>query len=137
MNTQAIEKELMGLERQYWQAIKDGDAKTAGKLSDETCIVTGAQGVGKLTRSQLMEMMGAGSNWTLEEFEISNPVVQMVTDDVAAVAYKVKEKMTVDGKPVTLEAADSSTWVLRDGRWFCAAHTESVAGDPFGRDRAH
>jgi hypothetical protein len=137
MNTQAIEKELLGLERQYWQALKDGDSKTAGKLSAEKCIVTGAQGVGQLTRAQLMEMMDSGkSGWKLESFEISNPIVQVVTDDVAAVAYKVTENMIVDGKPLTLQAAESSTWVRRDGSWVCAVHTESVAGDPFGRDRA-
>jgi hypothetical protein len=41
----------------------------------------------------------------------------------------------VDGKAVTLDAADASTWVRRDGRWRCALHTESIQGDPFGRDR--
>lgn len=135
MNATAIEKELLTLERQYWQAIKDGDAKAAGRLSDETCIVTGAQGVGKLTRTQLMQMMSAGSNWKLEGFEISNPIVQPITDDVVGVAYKVSERLIVDGKPVTLDAAESSTWVRRDDGWVCAVHTESIAGDPFGRDR--
>jgi hypothetical protein len=53
----------------------------------------------------------------------------------AVLAYKVREALTVDGKPVTFEAADASTWVRRDGQWVCALHTESLAGDPFGRDR--
>jgi len=26
--------------------------------------------------------------------------------------------------------------VRRDGRWRCVLHTEALAGDPFGRDRA-
>ena len=56
-------------------------------------------------------------------------------DDVGVVAYKVKEHLTVDGQPLTLEAADSSTWVRRDGEWVCALHTEAIAGDPFGRDK--
>jgi hypothetical protein len=58
-----------------------------------------------------------------------------VTTSRAAVAYQVHEELTVDGKPVTLDAADSSTWVRRDRRWLCALHTEAIAGDPFGRDR--
>jgi len=62
-------------------------------------------------------------------------IARAVTDDVAVVAYKVREQLTVDGKPLTLDAADASTWVRRDGRWLCALHTESIAGDPFGRDR--
>jgi hypothetical protein len=61
--------------------------------------------------------------------------VRAVTDDVAVVAYKVKEQLTVEGKPLTFEAADASTWVRRDGRWMCALHTEAIIGDPFGRDR--
>jgi len=39
------------------------------------------------------------------------------------------------GKPVTLDAADASTWVKKDGRRLCALHTESLIGDPYGRDR--
>lgn len=31
------------------------------------------------------------------------------------------------------EAFDSSVWVHRIGHWVCAVHTESLAGDPFGR----
>ena len=45
------------------------------------------------------------------------------------------EELTVDGKPLQLEAADASVWIKRDGHWRCAVHTESVKGDPFGRDR--
>ena len=53
--------------------------------------------------------------------------VRLLGDDVAIVAYTVREELTVDGKPLTLEAADSSTWVRRDGRWVCALHTEALA----------
>ena len=56
-------------------------------------------------------------------------------DDVAIVAYKVRERLVVDGNPVTLDAADASTWIRRNGHWVCALHTESILGDPFGRDR--
>ena len=52
-----------------------------------------------------------------------------------AVGREVHEELTVDGKPLTLDAADTSTWVRREGRWLCALHTEAIAGDPFGRDR--
>jgi len=29
--------------------------------------------------------------------------------------------------------AASSLWVRRDGGWVCAAHTGTLAGDPYGR----
>lgn len=56
--------------------------------------------------------------------------------DTAVLAYEVHGELTVDGALVTIDAADSSVWVRRGGRWLCALHTESIAGDPFGRDRA-
>jgi hypothetical protein len=58
-----------------------------------------------------------------------------ITNDVAVVAYKIREDLTVEGRPVTLEDTDASTWVRRDGQWLCALHTESILGDSFGRDR--
>jgi hypothetical protein len=76
------------------------------------------------------------ATWKLDRFEIDpNVKVKLLRDDVAVLAYKVREELTVDGKPVKFEAADASTWVRRDGRWVCALHTEALAGDPFGRDR--
>ena len=59
----------------------------------------------------------------------------MVEEGVAVVAYKVTERVVVDGRQLTLEANDASVWVQRDGEWACSLHTESIAGDPFGRDR--
>jgi uncharacterized protein (TIGR02246 family) len=135
MTTQTIEAELLGLEKRYWQAIKDRDAETAMRLTDEPCIVTGAQGLGALDRKTLGAMMKAAT-YTLHRFEIKEGAqVRLLRDDVAIVAYRVHEELTVDGKPVSIDAADASTWVRRDGRWLCALHAEAITGDPFGRDR--
>ena len=34
--------------------------------------------------------------------------------------------MRMDGKELTEDVVDSSTWVRLDGTWKCVAHTESV-----------
>ena len=131
-----IEKELVSLERQFWQALKEKNVDAALALTDDPCIVTGAQGVARINRAAFEKMM-TGASWTLRSFELDDKDVQvrMLGNDVGLVAYKVREQLTVDGVPVTLEASDASTWVRRDGHWLCALHTEAVAGDPFGRDR--
>jgi uncharacterized protein (TIGR02246 family) len=129
-----IEAQLLDHEKQYWQAIKDRDVQAAMRLTDDPCIVTGAQGVARITREAFAGMLQAGG-WTLHEVTLSDVQVRVLSEDVAIVAYKIKELLTVDGKPLTLEAADSSTWVRREGQWMCALHTEALAGDPFGRDR--
>ena len=135
MATATVEQEIVELEKQYWRAIRDRDSEAAMRLTDEPCIVTGAQGAASIDKRQFANMLQS-PQWTLHEFEIGDDAqVRLIGDDVAVIAYKVKERMTVEGRPLTLQAADASTWVRRDGRWRCALHTESILGDPFGRDR--
>lgn len=135
MDFKMAEKEIVELERQYWQALKEKDIDTALRLTDDPCIVSGAQGIAQIDH-QTFETMMQSASWTLNTFELGDDVqVRLVQDDVAIVAYKVREELTVDGEPVTLEAADSSTWVRRNGHWVCCLHAEAIAGDPFGRDR--
>jgi hypothetical protein len=131
----AIGTELLNLERQYWQSMKDKDAEAGNRLTDFPVILTGAQGVGSMDAETVASMMNTG-NWQLQDFELDEDVeVRMLSDDVALLAYKVHEDLMVDDKPVSFDAADASVWVRRDGRWLCAMHTESLIGDPFGRDR--
>ncbi len=130
----SLVNELLELENLYWRAMQDGDSKTAMRLSADPCIVTGAQGVGQVDRKTMGKLLD-GAKWKLDAFTLSEPVARALTDDVAVIAYKVHEELTVDGKAIKFEAADSSTWVRREGEWVCAVHTEALAGDPFGRDR--
>jgi hypothetical protein len=129
-----IEAQLLDLEKQYWTAIMNRDVQAAMRLTDDPCIVTGAQGVARITQQAFATMLQAGG-WTLHQFDLSDVQVRVLNEDVAAVAYKVRETLTVEGKPITIEAFDSSIWVRRDGNWVCALHTEALHGDPFGRDR--
>jgi hypothetical protein len=134
MTAPAIDRELLDLENEYWQAIKERNVDAAMRLTDDSCIITGAQGASSVDRT-MFESMLRSPQWTLQDFAISDPLVHRLTDDVAIVAYKIREHLLVDGKPITVEAADATTWVRRAGRWVSALHTESVAGDPFGRDK--
>ena len=126
--------DLIELEHRFWQAMKDRDVEAALKLTADPCIVTGAQGVAKVDKKTFAKMMQAGQ-WELKSFELTDVQVERVSDDVAVVGYKVREELKVEGKPLTMEAADASTWVRQDGRWVCAMHSESLLGDPYGRDR--
>lgn len=128
-------QELMQLERRFWQAMKDRDVEEAKKLTDFPCLVSGPQGIGALDEETFTKMMTNGS-YRIDRFDLSDGAqARMLGDDVAVLAYRVHEDLHVDGKPVSLDAAESSTWVKRDGKWVCAQHSEALAGDPFGRDR--
>ena len=135
MATTTIEQELLTLERRYWQALKDGDVDTALSLTDDPCIVVGSQGVGRVDHTSYRRMMTEDPSWEIRDFSIGDDAQIEVIGDTAVVAYTVHEKLTVEGKPVSFDAADSSTWVRRNGKWVCTLHTEALLGDPFGRDR--
>ena len=136
MASTTIEQELLALEKRFWQAQKDKDGAAAAELTDEPCLIVGAQGVMEIDRRSLVSMMEDDS-WRIEDFSIGEDVhVRRLDADTAILAYKVHEDLIVEGEPVSIDAADTSAWVLRDGRWLCALHTDSITGDPFGRDRA-
>ena len=129
-----LAKELLALETPFWNCMKTKDVDAALKLTNDPCIVTGAQGVSSGDKKTFARMMETGE-WTLHDFTIRDVKVEQLSDDVAVIGYNVHETLTVDGQPITLDAAAASTWVRKNGRWLCALHPESVAGDPFGRDR--
>jgi uncharacterized protein (TIGR02246 family) len=136
MATQTNEQELIDTEQHFWDAIQKKDAGGAAELTDDGCIIVGAQGVSAIDRKSMRKMTAEGK-WELKQFSFNESTrqVRFVGDDVAIVAYTVSEQIVVDGKPLHFDAHDSSVWVRYDGGWRCALHTESLAGDPFGRDR--
>ena len=75
--------------------------------------------------------------WTLLDYEIKNAEVQQLSSDAAIIGYNVHTVVRHEGEELTLDAADASTWVKKNGSWVCALHTEAPLGDPFGRHRQH
>ena len=128
------DKEFIELERRFWQAMKERDAKTCMDLTDSSCIVSGPQGVSSFERKALGKMLEEGP--MIEDFKLKDGAkISRLGEDVAVIAYEVHEDLKVEGRPISLDASECSTWVRRDGRWVCAQHSEAISGDPFGRDR--
>jgi len=127
--------DIIALENRFWQSMVDKDVDGAAAMLAPTCIVTGAQGVSTIDRKTFSNMMRDGQ-WELRAFSIEDTQVVFPDETVAVIGYKVHEHLQLDGQPLDLDAADTSTWVRQDGAWLCAAHTEAILGDPFGRDRA-
>ena len=134
--TDVQSRKVMEVEQRFWNAMKEKDANSAGQMTDDGCIVVGAQGVSAISPEMMAKLTSEGE-WELQQFSFDekNRQVRFLSDDVAIVAYTVRERVVVDGETVPIEANDSSVWVRRNGDWRCALHTESLAGDPYGRDR--
>ena len=135
-STNAHEQELIDVERRFWNAMQDKDAATASNLTDDQCVIVGAQGVSAIDAKSMAKMTSEGQ-WELQQYSFDEKArqIRFLTDDIAIVAYPVRERVIVDGETLPVVANDSSVWVRRDGQWRCALHTESLAGDPFGRDK--
>jgi ketosteroid isomerase-like protein len=125
---------LLDVERRFWDAMQENDGTTAAEMTDDTCIVVGAQGVNAISPESMASMTREGK-WQLQRYTLDDDSAQvrMIGEDVALVAYSVHEEVKMNGKPMSVDANDASVWVRRDGEWRCAMHVEAVAGDPFGR----
>ena len=133
---QPDEQKIIDLEHKFWRAIVDKDVEGSIAMLAAESIVAGAQGAALLTHDDYRGMARQGDSlWQLKSFQLDDVKVMFPSDDVAVIAYLVTEEMEVEGKPLTLKAADATTWIRQDGEWVAALHTESVLGDPFGRDR--
>ena len=130
------DQELLALERQYWDAIKDRDARTVGRLTGEDSTIVGASGVAGLDPRSISKQVESAT-YKIKDYRI-DPQTMRVTrlcDDAVAISYGVHEDLEVDGKPVKLDAFDTSAWKKTENGWVCVLHTESLKGDSFGRDR--
>lgn len=120
--------EIVALERSFWDAVKKKDGTRASKLSGKTSLVTGPQGVMSIPKTKMGKMTEEGK-WTLESYAFEDVVVSTPAPDVALIAYTVRQKVTMDGRPQEMKAADSSTWIRGTDGWECHAHSETILQD--------
>lgn len=132
--TTDIKLEIEAVEREYWDSMITKDPSVATRLTADRSLITGAQGVREVSSSNIGGMVQS-DGWKLQRYEFSDVEVMAPTPDIAIIAYHVLEELDVDGEPVTFEANDSTVWQRKGSDWVSVLHTESVAGDPFGRDR--
>ena len=121
-------EEVIDREKSYWDAMKQKDGDRTSKLSAKTSPVTGAKGVMSVPKSKMAAMTEEGK-WTLEAYAFSDVEISTPTPDVAIIVYKVKQKVTMDGKTQDLGAADSTIWVRGPDGWECHAHSEAFLNE--------
>ena len=120
-STNGREQELLEVERRFWDAMKEKDAAAATELTDERCIIVGAQGVSAID-AKTMGALTTEGKWVLEQysFDEQKRQIRFLTDDIAIVAYPVRERVVVGGQTLGVVANDSSVWIRREGQWRCA-----------------
>ncbi len=120
--------EVVALEKSYWDAMKRKDGSATAKLSGENALVAGTQGVMAIAKSKMGKMTEEGQ-WQLESYSFDDVQVSTPAPDVAIIAYTVRQKVIMDGKPKDMHAADISTWIRGSSGWECHAHSETLLDD--------
>ena len=118
-------REIETLERAFWQSMVDGDPTVATGMLAERALMVSGHGAMAFDHDGYTRMANDPSHKLLA-FDLSHLEVLFPSDDVAIATYKVEQKVEYDGKPRTMQAVDSSTWVRGTDGWKCAAHTESL-----------
>jgi len=118
-------QQIIDQEKRFWTSMKDKDVATAQSMIHEDCLITGPMGAMRVGPEKYAEMTRDGK-WRLDAFKFSDVDVTFPTKDVAVIAYKVHQTGEMKGKPMDLNAADSTTWVRAGSSWKVALHTESL-----------
>ena len=124
--TATLKNDLMALEHRYWDGMKRRDGATATRLTHDNCLVIGQEGLSRLSGREIGRMTETAPA-EIEEFTIDEQSIECMplADDVAVIAYRVRERMKKEGRAETLNFFDSTTWVRVDGNWQAAVHTET------------
>ena len=117
--------QIVALEKSFWDAMKAKDGGRASAVTAKASLVSGVRGVMKVSKAKMGEMTEEGE-WTLESYDFDDVEVVTPAPDVAIIAYTVRQKVTMNGQPKEMRAADSSTWIRGEDGWECHAHSEAI-----------
>jgi ketosteroid isomerase-like protein len=134
MPATTADTEILQLEKRYWDAMKARDQATIDALTADPCLVVGPQGARMVDRQEFTRMFQS-DDWKVLDYKLDerNASVRPISNDVAVVAYNVKERAQMGGQPQDIDAYDTSVWARQNGKWQCVAHTESPAAPPAKR----
>ena len=118
-------QQIIEMEMRFWRAMKDKDPDAAKTMIAKEALVTGPSGTMRIDPDKFAGETREGQ-WRLDDFELKDIDVLFPTEDVGIITYKAHETGELKGKPMDMEAADSSVWVREGGEWKCALHTETI-----------
>lgn len=62
----------------------------------------------------------------LDQVHIDDPYVNILSPDVATIAYSVTIKTNCNNRAVTATSNNATVWVRKDGQWRVHLHTQAI-----------
>jgi ketosteroid isomerase-like protein len=119
-------RDIEQLENAFWKSLVDRDADAATAMLAPQALMVSSHGAMRFDPPQYAKMLQDPKHGLLD-YTLSDMDVLFPSEDVAIATYKANQTMAMDGKELTQDVVDSSTWVRMGGTWKCVAHTESEA----------
>ena len=119
-------RDIEQLEKAFWKSLVDRDADAATAMLAPQALMVSSHGTMRFDPAQYAKMLEDPKHGLLD-YTLSDMDVLFPSEDVAIATYKANQTMAMDGKELTQDVVDSSTWVRMGGTWKCVAHTESEA----------
>ena len=122
----STDKQLVELERKFWQSMVDQETDVALAVLHEPALMVSSHGAMKFDHSGYRKMAEHGS-MIVKGFELSDVQGVLPNDDTAILTYHVKQKLAEreTSREIEEEMNDSSTWIKTGDGWKCVMHTES------------
>lgn len=123
-------KELITLEKRFWQSMVDEDTDSALSLLDEPALMVSSHGAMQFDHAGYRKMAEQGS-MVVKSFELSDMNVVFPSEDTAVLTYHVQQAIASRGqaRETKQDMNDSSVWVRKEDGWRCVMHTETPAGN--------
>ncbi|KRD63560.1 protein kinase [Flavobacterium sp. Root935] len=120
-----MEKQIIELEKKYWQGMENHDYETVKQLTHFPCIIAGKNGVQSVNEDKFKKMFESGDGDKIKVLNISDIEAQLLTENTAIIAYSIELGIADDTKKSSMKCACTSTWIKENNNWVCALHTEA------------
>ena len=120
-----MEKQIIELEKKYWQGMENHDYETVKKLTRFPCIIAGKNGVQSVDEATFKRMFESGDGDKIKVLNFSDAQTQLIGEDSAVIAYQIELGMIDNNQKAPMKCACTSTWTKENDNWVCVLHTEA------------
>lgn len=119
-----MEKQILDLEKKYWDGMANHDFETVKHLTYFPCIVASKEGVKSIDEPTFKALFDRGKGVKMSINAIKEAVTQVFSNSYAVIGYVIDIETNHDGKSSTGSCYCTSTWILENGEWKCIMHSE-------------
>ena len=125
---QTTKHTVIDLEKRFWQTMVDDDAGAALQMLGEPALMVSQHGTFKFDHAAYRRMAENGP-MTLKAFELHDVDVLCPSEETAILSYRATQTVQKRDESATRteQMYYTSTWVRKDAKWLCVAHTEVPA----------